>query len=260
MIFYQKINSSVPYNFNAFEYENYSFIPHLHRDFELIYVKSGEILLYVEDEKYLLKSGDFGVVLQNEVHSFETITSSRIWVGVFSEEYVRSFSEEIKKRNIDSRILYLSEMDRNFLLEHLIFGDRDRLTLTASLSFLCAEFYKKCTSVLTENSELKNRKTIIHNILTFISENYTEDIKLSDLASTLGYEEHYISRLFNSIFKKRFTVLVNEYRVFHARRMILENKDKTLSEIALASGFGSVRNFNRVYKMVMGVSPKEDNY
>ena len=258
MIFYQKMNSSIPYNVNVVEYEDYNYIPHLHRDFELIYVKEGELLLYTEDERSVLSEGEFGLVLQNEVHLFESPSHSRIWVMVFSEDYVRDFCEMIKSRAVNSRKLKFSENDMNFLLEHLIFGEKEKLSLTACLNFICGEFYKSNTEDSSKKKEEKTKKSTVHEILAYISEHYTEEIRLSELSAALGYEEHYLSRLFNSTFGKSFTALVNEYRIYHARRMISDLKNKTLAEIALSSGFGSVRNFNRAYKIVTGKSPKDD--
>lgn len=258
MILYQAINSSVSYNFNTREYEDCNFVLHLHRDFELIYVKEGNATVSIEGEDISVSEGGFALVLQNEVHSFSCDSDTRIWIGVFSEEYVREFSDDIKGRKIISHVFYPTEEDRNFLLRHLIFGFPDKHILTAALTVACALFYDACTGTFCGDEKINRPKTHIHKILAYISEHYTENIHLSDLAAALGYEEHYLSRLFNSIFKKNFTLFVNEYRVLHSRKLMKQHKDMTIADIAFASGFGSVRNFNRAYRMVTGRSPCDD--
>lgn len=259
MVIYQKFNSSVPFNFDVREYEDYSFVPNLHRDFELIYVKSGEITVNIENEEFTVSEGKIALVLQNEIHSFRTSGASRIWVAVFSEDFVRDFAEEIKLYRINSHLIEPSDIDADFLLKNLVFGDRDRLTLSACLSFACALFLKQCAEKGVSERKSNRQNELVHGILSYINEHYLENIHLEDIAASLGYESHYISRIFNRFFGKSFTSLVNEYRIYHARSLLRKDSSLTLSEVAFASGFGSLRNFNRAYLSVVGTSPRRKN-
>ena len=53
-----------------------------------------------------------------------------------------------------------------------------------------------------------------------------------------------------------FKKFLNQYRFEYAKNLIV-NTDKKLSDIALESGFGSIRNFNRIYYKFSGITPKE---
>ena len=85
---------------------------------------------------------------------------------------------------------------------------------------------------------------------------YKEDISLKSLSEKLGYEEHYISRCFNRYFDRNFKSFINELRISFAIEYMNQNPDSTITQIALSSGFQSVRSFNRAYKNVVGTTPK----
>ena len=254
MILYQKSNSSLPYNFDVRIYDNFNYVPNIHRDFELVYVINGELNVTVSGEDQLLRSGEFLLITQNEVHSFSTSVCSHVYVAVFSEDYVRDFAKDMRTRSVKKHKLALDLDDSAFIIKNLIDRTPDRLMLTACLSFVTAKFFTECTE--TGKACGRRSEGILHAVLDFISEHYTENIKLSDMARALGYEEHYLSRMLNSLFHKSFTSLVNEYRIYHARERLTEDAEVNLAELAFECGFGSLRNFNRAYRAVTGRSPR----
>lgn len=256
MILYQKSNSSIPYNFDVRIYSDLGYVPNIHRDFELIYVTEGELTVTVSGEELTAREGDFVLVAQNEVHGFATTEHSRAYVAVFSEDYVRDFAKDMRTRSVRTHKLEFCSADRDFLLRNMINAKPDRLTLTACLSFICAVFFETCTE--SGKPQGKRSEGILHAVLNFISEHYAENLRLADMARALGYEEHYLSRIINSLFHKSFTSLVNEYRIFHARQRLAEDGELSLAELAFECGFGSLRNFNRAYRAVVGRSPREE--
>ena len=253
---YQKSNSSFPYNFDVRIYDDLGHVANIHRDFELIYVIDGEFSVTVSGEKLAASSGDLILVTQNEVHDFSPVENSRAYVAVFSEDYVRDFAKDMRTRSVITHRLDICSADRDFLLRNMINAKPDRLTLTACLSFICARFFEASTE--SGRPQGKRSENILHATLDYIGEHYTENLRLADMARALGYEEHYLSRIINSLFHKSFTSLVNEYRIYHARQRLAENNDLCLAELAFECGFGSLRNFNRAYRAVVGRSPREE--
>ena len=108
-------------------------------------------------------------------------------------------------------------------------------------------------------SKCADKSDLIHRILDYLNVHYKENIRLCDVASVLGYEEHYVSRIFNKFFGKSFTSLVNEYRIYYARTLMRNDPSLTLAEVAFSSGFGSLRNFNRAYLSIVGKPPKRNS-
>lgn len=258
MILFQAQNSSVAYNYNAYVYNNYSFIPHVHHDFELIYVKEGVLEITVENRSELLHSGEAALILQDQIHSFHTPEHSVIWVCVFAWDYVPEFRKIIRDRICRSNRIQLHPVDSAFLLHKLIEADADRLEICACLNLVCAAFMKNRSDEDFMPAEDTGSQLLLHQMILYISTHFTENITLRQMAQSLGYDEYYISRSFHTFFRKNFKQFVNEYRIHYARKLLAQyGREKTITEIAYMSGFQSVRNFNRAYQKIVGGQPRE---
>jgi AraC-like DNA-binding protein len=68
-----------------------------------------------------------------------------------------------------------------------------------------------------------------------------------------------VSRVINSELKKNFRNLVNEYRVEEVKTRLNDPRSIQLSLLGIAyeCGFNSEASFYRIFKNVVGVSPKE---
>lgn len=76
------------------------------------------------------------------------------------------------------------------------------------------------------------------------------------MSNELGYNSAYLSRYFGEVANMSYTSYVNRYKVSKAC-YILKNTDKTVLECAYECGYNSLRNFNRNFKSIIGLSPKE---
>lgn len=84
-----------------------------------------------------------------------------------------------------------------------------------------------------------------------------KDLKLEDLASSLGKSKNELSLILNKGAGVNFYDFVNSYRINHAKKMIQEGKHETysLTGIALESGFNNYISFYRVFKRITNQSP-----
>ena len=253
MILYQDLNSFVPYNCQIDIYEDFYYVQHFHRDYELIYVIDGSVEITVEDKTFTLNCGEYALILQDQIHGFETPVTSRVWVCVFSSDYVKEFHKLIGEKISNESKFLPDAVEHSLLLKILINGEPDRLTLCAGLTLVCSIFMRNVELVDGRESYDKN---ILHRMLKYISKHFTEDISLSKMSEELGYEEHYLSRCFHSKFGKNFKHFINEYRVNYAKHLLVSENKMTMTEIAYTSGFQSLRSFNRAFVDIEGVSPR----
>ena len=65
-----------------------------------------------------------------------------------------------------------------------------------------------------------------------------------------------MSRHFKNVFNTNFTDFINMYRLETAVKL-LDETNANITEIALESGFQSVRSFHSFFKKTMGLSPSE---
>ncbi|MPZ63299.1 MAG: helix-turn-helix domain-containing protein [Propionibacteriales bacterium] len=78
----------------------------------------------------------------------------------------------------------------------------------------------------------------------------------ADLAARLGVSARHLRRLFTTHLGVTPDGLARSARVHFARRL-LDDTDLTITEVAYAAGFGSLRQFNRVCIDVFRASPRE---
>ncbi|QRR02345.1 AraC family transcriptional regulator [Dyadobacter sandarakinus] len=93
----------------------------------------------------------------------------------------------------------------------------------------------------------------VHN---YVLQHFFQEIRLGDVASLAGMTEAAFCRYFKARANKTFIDFVNEIRIGHACKLLLEDK-WTIAQIAYDSGFDSLSNFNRNFKKYIGHTPRE---
>lgn len=101
--------------------------------------------------------------------------------------------------------------------------------------------------------------TLIENIKNYIAENLLYDFPISDLSAVLNYNEKYLGRLFKS--KTGYTIkeYCNTSKIEKAKAL-LKSTQLHISEVATKSGFNNVTYFNRVFRKLTGLSPRNYRY
>lgn len=253
MIWYQTDNSSGVDHNDIRVYEDFTYATHFHRDFEVIYVEEGEVEITLEGKIYIAKAGQMALILSNLIHSFDSPHGSRAIVHVFSQDHVPAFAKLVADKDVCTPVFDCDESVRDFYLGYCIGREkRPKLAMKAALYAVCSDFYEKSAFVpaRSENSKL------VHRMLSYISERYKEEITLEKMAQELGYEMHYLSRVFSTNVKINIRSYINLYRIDHARERLINTED-SVALIALESGFQSIRNFNRVFSASVGMTPAD---
>jgi AraC family transcriptional regulator of adaptative response / DNA-3-methyladenine glycosylase II len=89
-----------------------------------------------------------------------------------------------------------------------------------------------------------------------IEEHALSSAKVGDLAASLGVSDRHLRRVTESELGVSPIELAQTQRLLLAKRLLGET-GLSLTEIAFASGFGSVRRFNALFKSRYGLSPRD---
>ncbi len=84
-----------------------------------------------------------------------------------------------------------------------------------------------------------------------------QGLKVSDIASALGINSRYVSDCVKAVKGCSLTQFVNEYRVEHAKRLLLECPEMKISTVAVESGFTNDKAMTRYFKEQTGMTPTE---
>ena len=98
--------------------------------------------------------------------------------------------------------------------------------------------------------------TTVNRALRLINEGALDDSSVDDLAGRLGIGERHLRRLFMEHVGVGPKAVAQTRRVLFAKKLINET-DLSLTEIALAAGFGSIRRFNSTFQKLYDKAPRE---
>ena len=191
-------------------------------------------------------------IFSNEVHGFvPSGRDCRFWVGVFSADYVVLFDKNMKNKVSDERVFRCSRTTVSYLKEYLLCEKTPCvMQLRSCLYAVCNEYMNSVT--LTEKQG--KQFDFINETVDYIASRYTDNITLKTLSEHIGYDYAYMSRIFKKTFGMSFNEYLNMYR-FNQAIIMLEDTDYFLGDIAVKSGFQSIRSFNNTFCKTAGVSP-----
>lgn len=89
-----------------------------------------------------------------------------------------------------------------------------------------------------------------------LARNLEEAVTQRDAAAALGMTPAGFSRYFKRTTGHTFVAYVHELRVAEACRLLIDT-DTPVTDICFASGFGNLSNFNRVFRRLKRVSPRQ---
>ncbi|MEH7415573.1 helix-turn-helix domain-containing protein [Neobacillus drentensis] len=234
-----------------FETTDLNFPSHLHRCFELVFVVDGEMEVIISQRCFHLKTGQFLLILPYEIHSVITNSQSRAKICIFSPDYVPTFQKMIEKSSLENPVFNLS-LEAKTLISNVLFSvNSNLLDQKASLYLLVSELMRQTTLI-----KAQKEPELLHSILTYIQDHFTESISLNSMANTFGYSYHYLSKYFNVNVGTSFVDFLNETRINYAC-YLLSTTEKNMTEIAYLCGYENIRSFNRNFVKIKLCTPKE---
>jgi AraC-like DNA-binding protein len=101
----------------------------------------------------------------------------------------------------------------------------------------------------------------IERAYNYMLANYSEEIRLADVANLVGMTEVAFSRFIKQRTGRNFIDSLNDIRLGHATRMLVDTTH-SIAEVSIVCGFNNLSNFNRIFKKKKGCTPREfrENY
>ena len=81
------------------------------------------------------------------------------------------------------------------------------------------------------------------------------NLKVADLAALMGTNSRYISRCINICENRSFSDFVNDYRIEHAKQLMIQHPEIKVGSAGTASGFSNEQTFFRIFKQATGQTP-----
>ncbi|MFT6747503.1 MAG: AraC-like DNA-binding protein [Glaciecola sp.] len=213
-----------------------------------------------EQEIYTLQLSDF--FTPTSWYDHNNVAQLEIPDPDFSKIEALSFESchLLKNDEEDQFEVYHLELIKNNQLVYLVIG----LFVVLSIFFLRVWLFdlfqkkKEIIHIPIKQVELEKSDAVEDHILIYLSENYTNpNLILNDLTKEFGINSREMSVIIKGKTEMTFPKYINFIRVEEAKRLIKSRNFKTISEVGYMVGFNSPSNFNRVFKAIVGTSPKQ---
>lgn len=241
-----------------------------HKDIEITFVLQGEIEFCIEGTTYFLEEDDLILVNSNKGHaSLLKKPGSIAMVLRFDPTFLNPFFETNTNLQISCVSSGTNRWDEPFRKIRALAAKM--LTSFAKVDFSSklnveGAFFLLCASLLSDfpqekqidavRGSGKNHQRTIQSILDFIEQNYPRKISLDEIAKKSKYNRTYVSSFFKSNVGVSFYEYLIRVRLRHALHE-LNTTQKSLTEIALDSGFPDLKAFSTRFKLVFETSPSQ---
>lgn len=233
------------------ELENFNYHAHLHNCLEFTFCIDGEVLVSVDGSVIPLQKNQGIAIPPNSIHSYTTPNTSRYDTILVGLDVLPELSELLNYKQPERLTFLIDPVLSSLLLD--FYASKESHFAAKALLYRASEALMTDNVLVAKGDRVNNPCT---KIMEYIRENFKHELTLESIAKITGYNYQYISKLVRKQFGVNFTSLLARYRVSYACNLLDQQKN-TISEIALASGFGSIRSFNRVFREIVGLTPAE---
>lgn len=213
-----------------------------HKWHEFVYYISCEGELVLNNKTHKIKPGRFVTIPPNVLHSEKHTANGIVFFCIFKTN--AHFESEIFTDTPDRTILKICEA---------IYAEQQRPTPESRdlQSLLMKELLLRIGRWNSKDTPIRDLEYAANRIKM----NFSENIKIADIASEIGYGYDY----FQHIFKERFGCSPKKYqmncRIDEAKKL-LRSGEYNCTEIAYLCGFSDSAQFSSIFKRHTGISPK----
>ncbi len=232
-----------------------------HEHIELLFFLSGVGEVICNESTFSVDPGDLIFVNSTQIHALRTADHLQYHCILLYPAFFGDidFDPKVLIQNHIKEDVYIKDLFTHIFLEK----ERKIKGSDMIIKGLCYALMGYLTQNFT--THLMNEQDASLHILKlrraqmlfdYIAEHYSEPITSGQLASLCHVNESYFCRYFKKTFGRSPLTYLNEYRVEQASRL-LRNTRKSITEIALETGFEDINYFSRTFKKLRNISPTE---
>jgi len=256
---------------------------HNHNYFQIWYVLRGSFWHLVNGMEFEQKQGEFFILPPYVNHQLDARNSLDVeWIFIdMADNFLNLFPEGMEKNMVFNltclRPLMYSENDTTPVIrfnaedaaaiEKLLFELLDeyrsataltpvyiRSTLVRLLAFVAERYNSQMPA--TDDIHFSNYRKSIQIAIDYVDSHFTEPLTHEEVYKMTMMSRSSFTYIFKQIIGKSFLDYIHILRVRLAKKLLAQG-DMNVTEISEKCGFASVTYFDRVFKKVTGLTPRQ---
>lgn len=244
---------------------------HQHEEFQISCILAGEGTLIVGDSIHRYRQGEVYVLGGNLPHVFKSditnkslshmksvfFTKSTFGKDFFGIEELKSLQSFFKKAENGFKTTSRQKLSFVFMEQLFKASKLDRFILFIQLlKNLNQATNTTLSDFISEKKYSDNEGRRMSAVLSYTMANFQNEISLNTIAVEASMTKTSFCKYFKKRTNKTYVSFLNELRIEEACKLLQTKKEASIAEIAEASGFQNISNFNRKFKQIKGVTPR----
>ena len=242
---------------------------HDHSAVEILLTLEGMVTYTIEDKIYQVRKGEILIVPPDTLHSLTMGEGSSRYLFLFESDAIMTM------RDIKSMAMYFHKpfhlrdgSDAHVRIRELLLRAREayekRELMWNTMCYSCilrvyatlGQRYLSGIKPRTGDNMRNMDSEVINAVMTYINNHYREELSLEDVAKFAGFSRYYFSRSFKRQTGYSFKDYLCQKRLQVAMDLLIRT-NRSMRDVAIESGFGSVATFNRVFREKKGCTPTQ---
>ena len=248
---------------------SHSFGPAVRNHFLFHYVLSGTGTLIAENSKkesitYSIKSGQGFMIFPNQICTYIADAQQPweyVWIefdGLRAKETVELSGLCVNTPVYKAKYKDIAQTMKNEMLYIVNHKEDSPFHLIGHLYLFIDSFIK--SSAITQLKNSNNlRDFYIKESLSFIEQNFQNDITIEDIAACCGLNRSYFGKIFHEVLGKSPQEFLISYRMTKATEL-LKLTSLSIAEISSTVGYSNQLHFSRAFKKIYGISHRQWRY
>lgn len=252
MVVYEKKTSPIEVIWN----NGADFVTHVHNALEVAICLQGTLRASCRHVTRELQPGAAMVAFSHDVHAYHHSAQSGGVIMIISPSILPLFTARLNSRRYENFSLCADPDLLRWGWEVWDMAERNCPTdlLVGYSHLILGRLLQKMPYTVGE--EKPSDLDLFTRIMEYLAAHYQQPLMLEEVAGRFGISPSHLSRTFAAKLGCGYLEYIHQLRVEHAQEL-LTGTDRRISEISFACGFSDQRSFNRVFKKLLGVTPRE---
>ena len=250
---------------------------HSHPYIELVYVYSGRLTQWINDDYITLEQGDLCILDMNVSQKVEycgeddIVINCMMWKNYFDHTFFSNLEYNDLLLSFFTKALYHQKETSQYILFHKV--DNERIhrymkealceyynrgifyekNLESYMNLIYTELLRSYKQEISKQYDKLFNQNQIYKILQYIQD-HCQSVTLTEIAEAFHFNPSYLSRFLKKVIGSNFNDIVQEARLDKACRLLVHTRIP-IEDIANEIGYSNINYFYRIFKQAYSNTP-----